>query len=146
MVRIVKFLRLPVVEQRLWMKAYLLLISVRMGLWILPFQRLQSWLAHFSATPVRHKLDPYYGNRMIRALKVLSAYVPRATCLTQALAAQVWLERHGYATRMQIGVAKDEAGRLQAHAWLECGGNIVIGDSGDLSRYTLLPALGNTQT
>lgn len=146
MVCIVKFLQLPLVEQRLWVKAYLLLIFVRIGLWLLPFQRLQTWLAHFSATPAHHKPAPHLGNRMLRALKVLSAYVPRATCLTQALAAQVWLERHGYSTRMQIGVVKDEAGRLQAHAWLECGGNIVIGDSGDLSRYTLLPTLGNTQT
>lgn len=146
MVRIVKFARLPFAEQQLWVKAYVLLLLVRLGLWLLPFQRLQTLLTHYSAAPVRCKVDPRYGNRMIRALTVLSAYVPHATCLTQALAAQAWLERHGYATRIQIGVVKDEAGRLQAHAWLECGGNIVIGDSGDLSRYTLLPALGSTQT
>lgn len=146
MVRIVKFLKLPFAEQRLWLTAYVLLLVVRMGLWLLPFPRLQTWLAYFSAAHVRHKLKPHYGNRMLHALAVLSAYVPRATCLTQALAARTWLERRGYSTRMQIGVIKDDAGRLQAHAWLECGGNIVIGDSGDLSRYTLLPALESTRT
>jgi hypothetical protein len=43
-------------------------------------------------------------------------------------------------TQLRIGVAKDDAGRLRAHAWLESDGSAVIGvpDSG-LDGYQRLP-------
>ena len=69
-----------------------------------------------------------------------SRYVPRATCLTQALTMQVLLERAGYDARLRIGVARGDEGQFQAHAWVESQDGIVIGGS-DLGRYTGLLAL-----
>jgi hypothetical protein len=54
---------------------------------------------------------------------------------------QVLLRQHGYASRLRIGVHKSAAGTLQAHAWVECQGRVVIGDDAELSHYTPLPAL-----
>jgi hypothetical protein len=65
--------------------------------------------------------------QMVWAVKVVSRYVPGATCLTQALAAQALLAQSGFPSQVEIGVAKDGLRRLQAHAWLVCQGQVVLG-------------------
>lgn len=70
----------------------------------------------------------------------MSRYVPAASCLTQALAMLVLLNRFGHSSELRIGVVKNDADRLKAHAWVECEGKIVIGSRMDLSRYTVLPS------
>jgi hypothetical protein len=49
-----------------------------------------------------------------------------AVCLPQALAAQAMLRRRGVASKLCLGVMR-ESGALAAHAWVEIGGNIIIG-------------------
>ena len=79
--------------------------------------------------------------QVVWAVTVASQYVPAATCLTQALAAQVLLSRLGHPASLRIGVSRDEAGEFQAHAWVECQGRVVIGGVQALSRFTPLPPL-----
>jgi hypothetical protein len=68
--------------------------------------------------------------------------VPAATCLTQALATQVLLDQRGQTARTRIGVVKGEDGQLQAHAWVESEGVVVIGGSeSEIKQYTPLLAL-----
>jgi hypothetical protein len=57
----------------------------------------------------------------------MSRYLPHATCLTQALAAQALLFRSGFPAQVEIGVAKDDDRRLSAHAWVVCYGQVVLG-------------------
>jgi hypothetical protein len=52
----------------------------------------------------------------------------------------VLLARRGHPALLRIGVLKGEEGRLEAHAWLESKGRIVIGGS-ELERFTPLVAL-----
>lgn len=49
-----------------------------------------------------------------------------ALCLPRALAAQAMLRRRGIASRLCLGVARDK-GELAAHAWIECGGAVIVG-------------------
>jgi hypothetical protein len=79
-------------------------------------------------------------DRLTWAVETVSRFVPAATCLTQALAAQVLLTRRGRAARLHIGVSKAEGRKLEAHAWVESQGRVVIGGSG-LERYTVLAVL-----
>ncbi len=60
----------------------------------------------------------------------------RADCLVQALAAERWLRRSGIAATLVIGVDKDGAAALDAHAWLQAGDRIVTG--GDVARFAPL--------
>ena len=69
------------------------------------------------------------------AVQVASCYVPRATCLTQALAAQALLGFGGIPAAVRIGVAK-ETEDFEAHAWLESGGKILMGGAEAAQRYT----------
>jgi hypothetical protein len=77
---------------------------------------------------------------IVWSIVVARQYVPVATCLTQALAGQILLTQHGEPALLRIGVAKNEAGKLEAHAWVESRGRIVIGALPELVRYTPLPS------
>lgn len=60
----------------------------------------------------------------------------RADCLVQALAGERWLRRRGIAAQIIIGVKKDAKVPIDAHAWLDVGGQVVTG--GDIADYTPL--------
>jgi hypothetical protein len=137
MERLRKFLHLTSSDRRLLVCTALLLGVIRLGLRLLPFRIMQRLvqLVQVSATP--HRINQSLIDRQMWAVMVASWYVPKATCLTQALAAQVLLGRHGYPTQLRVGVARGEGGRLEAHAWVENQGKVIVGGE-DLSRYTLL--------
>lgn len=64
--------------------------------------------------------------RIVWAVRRAAQVVPGASCLTQALAAQVMLARRGWASALVIGV--DRGGdAFAAHAWLEIDGRPVLG-------------------
>jgi|SRR5215472_8021043 len=53
----------------------------------------------------------------------------RADSLSRALAAQTMLRRRGIASRLCLGVVCDGE-ELIAHAWVECGREIITGNAG----------------
>lgn len=142
--RMLKFLRAPDRDQLLLTKTLVLLGFIRLGLWLLPFGLLDPLLQRFSRTPAgrvgtrRQEVD-----RIAWAVASVRRYIPDATYLTQALTAQFLLGRRGCSSKLQIGVAKSATGRLEAHAWVECGGRVLVGDMRDLSGFKPLFA-GNS--
>src|SRR5687768_10065352 len=115
-----KFLRLPSYDRRLVLRAALLLGGIRLGLSLLPFAVLRGLLARVSVGPSRlDNASRSSVDRPVWAVAAAGRYVPKATCLVQALALQVLLMRQGYGARLCIGVAKGQQGRLEAHAWVE---------------------------
>jgi hypothetical protein len=81
-------------------------------------------------------------DRVVWAVTVANRYMPgEVKCLARALTTQVLLGQRGHQALLRIGVAKGEQGQLEAHAWVESQGRIVIGDLADFSRYTPLPPL-----
>jgi hypothetical protein len=75
------------------------------------------------------------------AVRLASRYVPRATCLVQALATQSLLGRNGHAGEVHIGVALDPKLGFRAHAWVESRGEVLIGGSEELDGYSPLLVL-----
>lgn len=72
--------------------------------------------------------------RMARAIGRAARMVPwRSDCLVQAEAGRRWIAVLGGAAEIRLGARKGPDGRLDAHAWLLCGGRVVIG--GDISRF-----------
>lgn len=119
-----KFARSSAVERRLLLQAFVVVPAVRLGLWLLPF-RVVHRLVRDRRVSGRTAVP---AERIVWAVTAASARVPRATCLTQALAASVLLPRYGHDATLRVGVAKDEDGRLRAHAWLESGGTTILGE------------------
>jgi hypothetical protein len=58
----------------------------------------------------------------------------RSDCLVQAQAAQNWFKRYGIQSEIQLGARTLPDGRMEAHAWLVCEGEIVTG--GDITSFT----------
>jgi len=136
--RIRRFVRLSRSDKWLLIRTGLLLWSVRLGLWLLPYEKLCRLL--FRAQPARSEVaNVAEVKRIVRSVMRMSRYVPVATCLTKALAAMVLLEEAGQPACLQIGVAKSEVGNIEAHAWVECDGRVILGGThAELSRYTIL--------
>jgi hypothetical protein len=138
MERLRRFASLPAEDRRRFLVALPVVATVRAALWILPFGKLRAAIARHvrrrSGSPAR---SPGEADRIAWSVGSAARFVPKATCLTQALAGEVLLRRAGYPADVKIGVAKDPAGKLEAHAWIESGGRVVIGDH-DLHRFTIL--------
>jgi hypothetical protein len=78
--------------------------------------------------------------RLAWAVAAASRFAPDGSnCLIRALAAGRMLRHYGYDAALQIGVAKGSDGGLAAHAWLESGGQVIIGGFA-LDRYVTLNA------
>ncbi|HEX9631371.1 MAG TPA: lasso peptide biosynthesis B2 protein [Gemmatimonadales bacterium] len=140
--RIRKFATLPPAERRLLLHATAWLAFVRLGLWLVPvrlLRRLAGRLAPRRAARRSAVRPP--KERIVWAVSTASRVVPRATCLTQALATQALLDRYGYTTQLRIGVAKSDTGALEAHAWVECDGQILVGNLRTIDRFVPLPPL-----
>lgn len=60
------------------------------------------------------------------------------TAVPYLLAARALLRARGAPANLRLGVTKTATSQLQAHAWLECQGRIVLGGFSALRRYTAL--------
>jgi len=148
MKRLIRFFKRPLAEKYLLLAAAFILVLTRLGLWILPFQILRELLESLSIEPRVFKNTAKVSvNEVARAIDTASKCIPLPmSCLTRALAGQVLLRQLHLDERLCIGVAKNDEGRLQAHAWIVSYGRVVIGYSKELSLYTLLPDLPYAST
>jgi hypothetical protein len=136
-----KLFRLESSERRFLLRTAFVVWVARLGLWVVPLTTLRRAVAKLTPPEPISLESSAKIEKIVWAVTVASHYVPAATCLTQALAGQILLAQHGEPAVLQIGVAKNEMGKLVAHAWVESRGRIVIGDSRELLRYTRLPSL-----
>ncbi len=134
-----KFLRLPAADRSLLVRSVALVGAARLALWALPFNVVRRLLSR----PARPSSAPHATTERIGwAISVAKRFVPNGNCLPQALAAESLLRRSGHPVELRIGVAKTDQGRLEAHAWVESGGRLVVGDlTQGLDTYTPLPPL-----
>lgn len=138
--RLHEFAQLPVDRRQRLLVALRLLWLVRTGLWMVSFQRLRTRLARME-TDDRERGAGAPLDELVWCIEAASRYVPAATCLTRSMAAQILLRRNGHASTLWIGVARGSCGALEAHAWVECDGRVVVGEVENLGRFTPLPLL-----
>ncbi len=134
-----KFWRLDSQEKRLQLRATALLavVSLESRLTVKGHSGVKNF---FSAGVVsRPSRQPTKPPEMIaRAVTRSARYVPGATCLVQAITLCRLLQREGHDSVLQVGVKPPSAGRLQAHAWVECGGEIILGGTNSADLYATL--------
>jgi hypothetical protein len=102
----------------------ILVAAFRLALWFLPFRTTRRAAAFIQRVPRPVGQDLH---RIRWAVETVGRRVPRAGCLALALAAHVLLRRSQHPAEIRIGVSRDSAGDLIAHAWVECSGNVVVG-------------------
>jgi hypothetical protein len=130
---------LSAADRQLLARAALLLFVSRIGLWVLPYARLRR-VVDGEAPPGREPPRDLPA-RVSWAITALARRLPAMTCLVQSLAAHALLRRAGCPAELRIGVqsrARRAPKLLEAHAWVECEGRVVVGDVPDLARYAVL--------
>ena len=115
-----------------------LLWEYRLRLWLLPFDRVTRLAQQRRELGEAGKSEqPHVQQRLARRIERAAWFVPHATCLVRVLAGAQLFAARGQRADVVIGVRR-RAGLLEAHAWLESGGQVVLGDLQDLSSYHLL--------
>ena len=117
-------------QRRLLVHSCWVVLVTRVALWALPVAIVRR-LAFISARKSHASLED-----IVWSVAVLGRWVPGLNCLVQAIAVQALLAKAGHASRLEIGVSK-QATRFEAHAWVDCNNQIVIGGP-DVGRYMRL--------
>jgi transglutaminase superfamily protein len=112
-----------------------LVFFVRVGITILPFKIMRRIVCSLRT---HSSLTKRSAGELSLAVRAASRFVPRATCLTQALAIQILMRRRGIPSKIIIGVTKPDRQTLESHAWVESGGRVVLGGELDLDRFAVL--------
>jgi len=118
-------------DRNLALLTLVLMTAVRVALWTLPFRWMRTALER--SARVRFPEGRVNEKQVGWAVRLASRYVPRATCLTQAVTAQALLKRARIGGRLVIGVSKTQ--RLEGHTWVEVNGYTVVGGTEDVSRF-----------
>ncbi len=126
-----KFLAYPRRERALLGEA-LAYLGLARALLLLPFQ----WVAPLlgrqvpgeAVPPPAMSIPPQEAREIGQAIERASAHTPwKSACLAQAVAGKLMLKRRRIPSRLHLGMRRDEAGKLQAHAWLESGNEVLVG-------------------
>jgi Transglutaminase-like superfamily len=131
-----KLARLSADDRRLLIQAAPRVALARVGLWLLPLSSVR-WLVTRKWGRTTLTGSP---QQVVWAVGMVSRYIPQSTCLVRALATQGLLAQSSQPSQLHVGVALDEQGKFQAHAWVEHQGRIIIGGT-ESDRYTRLLTL-----
>ena len=114
-------------------------VLVRLGLWALPYATVRRMIDRASRPRAVRVADvPAYRKRVLQCVAaVANRLLGSKPCLTQALVAQWLLGQTGFSTDLKFGVATGEKG-LEAHAWLEKNGQVILGGHTSPFRYATL--------
>ncbi len=138
-----KLFRLSFHDRRLLVAAAFFLTVVKLGLLLLPFQRLRNLMARFlGPSPRSHGKDHTSVEEVAWAVSVTSRHIPgTGSCLPMALATHGLLTRFGLPADLRIGVRRNIDGVFKAHAWVESRKGVLICDLENLAQFTPLPHL-----
>ncbi|MGX2961398.1 lasso peptide biosynthesis B2 protein [Peribacillus sp. JNUCC 23] len=79
-----------------------------------------------------------------QAVNIMSRYTFwESQCLVKAIAAMKMLERRQIESTIYLGTAKDETGKMIAHAWLRSGPNYITGFE-VMDRFTVVGKFAKT--
>lgn len=137
--KIKRFFKLSVRDQCLFWRCWLLLGKTRLALTLFTFKRLTKMLEHGDVN-----LEPtIITSAQLSRARALGKMVARAArhtpwdslCLVQVLVSQMLLAQEGISGHFYLGAASSvkvdqEVDELTAHAWLQCGSEIVSGRLG----------------
>jgi hypothetical protein len=105
---------------------------VRTALWLVPFRIWKRTVTEGRISRLRFL--GHSDEQVAWAVSLASRYIPRASCLTQALTAQILLNWSGHENQLHIGVAREFG--FKAHAWIECAGRVLVGGALESAGYS----------
>jgi hypothetical protein len=101
----------------------------------LGIQREETSLTHFEQNEVLLK-------HISRAIRIMSRHTLwESKCLVMAIAGMKMLERRQIESTLYLGTAKDDSGKMIAHAWLRSGSIYISGSEG-MESFTVVEKFG----
>ncbi len=130
----------PATRRRAYLReAALMLAFARVAVRLLPPARIFAWANRPQRRSRRFAADQ--ARWVAWSIDTMSAKPwIKASCLVSALAAHAMLRRRGIASRLCLGVARDE-GAVAAHAWIEVGQDVIVG-AAEAVRFTRIAQFG----
>ncbi len=126
------------------LEAALCLALARFAIGLVPFRRIARPLGEPGRETPREALPPEMEKEALRvgwAVRAVAARTPwDSKCLAQALAAMAMLRRRRLPGTLYLGVAPVPAGgrpKIDAHAWVRCGPDLLTGAAGH-ERFTVV--------
>ena len=123
------FCQQPIQRKIAFLEAFLWLGLARGSVLLLPFRSIAPYLGRLNQeTPEAYiQSEQVVVGHIVWAIARSSRYTPwRSNCLARAIAAKIMLRRRKIASTLYLGLKKN-ADRLEAHAWLRVGQQIVTG-------------------
>lgn len=137
-----KLIRLPWRDKLLLAGSALLLPGFKMALCVFSFHTVFRIVKAVSpSVPESSRVDSDLTERVAWAVQLAAHCLPGMSCLPQALVARLILGWYRQPCRLRIGVAKAEGGMLEAHAWVERGGCVLVGGGESSARFVPLAGL-----
>lgn len=121
--RLARTVRLPRAERRAVLGAAALLVVVTPALKVLSMKRVRTALGPARRLRADDELSP---RRLGELVERVAEAVPGAACLSTSLVGEVMLLRRGHPAVLHVGVRR-RGPDLEAHAWLEADGAVVVG-------------------
>lgn len=137
MKKVKKFLALNPKTKILFIETFFLLGWARI-LKMIPFSKVAPSLGEKEVETAftLNEWDRETLKEISRAIQIMSQHTFwESQCLVKAMAAMKMLEKRGIESTLYLGMAKDEGGRLIAHAWLRSGSFYITGSEG-MERFT----------
>lgn len=130
-----RYMKLPASDRWLLVCAAFAIIKARLTVTFVPLRQILKPLALQTAA-----LSPSVDAARIGwAVETVSRIVPTGkNCLVRAMAARTILARYGFRGEIRLGIRKNSSDVLNGHAWLECGDQIITGESEHQS-YMMMP-------
>jgi transglutaminase-like putative cysteine protease len=131
-------------RRRLYLReAFVAFVLARLAVRLIAPARIFAWVNRPLRRTSRFSLDEVgWINWAVDTIAAKSAGHDR--CLPHALAASAMLRRRGIASRLCLGVARENE-ELAGHAWVEVGDHTIIGDTGG-DRFTRIAEFGAPRT
>lgn len=133
------YLALDWAKKALLLEAFIALGLARIMI-ILPFARIAPLLGQSrSVTPeTEHAMQRAVAGRVQEAIQIASRHTLwDSKCLVRAIAAMWMMTRRGLESTLYLGTARDDDGKLIAHAWLRSGKRYITGAE-EMARFTVV--------
>ena len=137
-----KLLNMPpgqilMIPEAIWLTGY-----YRFRILYRPFSELSPKIGALGEeSPADIQLPP----EVMQVRKIVRAVSKRmpwtCNCMVRALTMKTMLARRAIGSTLYMGVALDESGNMEAHAWLRCGSNYISGET-EMDRFTVTAIYG----
>lgn len=138
-----KFYILENREKVLIIKVFIIMGLSRFAMLWIPFKKLKRYMGEYNKESDWTIESSKYAKvkKIESAIRKVSMNTPwESKCLVQALTAQRLLSKENITSTLYLGVNKVGEEKLNAHAWIRCGGIYVTGGNGEnfakVARFT----------